>query len=165
MGADKTVLDTMKKAGEPLNAGKIADLSGLDRKEVDKAMKKLKAEGKATFKGKKVKIEDISNVKPGLRVIYTGDTKPCDNVVKISKEADLLIHDATFLEEDEGKAHADVKQAAKTAKQAKVKELILTHFSRRYATKDSIKELEDEAKKIFPNTRAADDFMRVKLKK
>ena len=39
------VLETMKQAGEPLNAGKIAELSGLDRKEVDKAMKHLKEEG------------------------------------------------------------------------------------------------------------------------
>lgn len=39
------VLETMKAAGEALNAGKIAELSGLDRKEVDKAMKELKAEG------------------------------------------------------------------------------------------------------------------------
>jgi biotin operon repressor len=39
------VLATMKEAGEPLNAGKIAELSGLDRKEVDKAMKQLKDEG------------------------------------------------------------------------------------------------------------------------
>ena len=39
------VLETMRQAGEPLNAGKIAELSGLDRKEVDKAMKELKAEG------------------------------------------------------------------------------------------------------------------------
>ena len=39
------VLSTMKQAGEPLNAGKIAELSGIDRKEVDKAMKALKEEG------------------------------------------------------------------------------------------------------------------------
>lgn len=39
------VLETMKAAGAPLNAGKIAELSGLDRKDVDKAMKELKAEG------------------------------------------------------------------------------------------------------------------------
>lgn len=39
------VLQTMKDAGEPLNAGKIAELAGLDRKEVDKAMKQLKDEG------------------------------------------------------------------------------------------------------------------------
>ncbi len=45
METKEKVLETMKNAGEPLNAGKIAELSGLDRKEVDKAMKQLKDEG------------------------------------------------------------------------------------------------------------------------
>ncbi len=44
MEAKELVLDAMKKAGVPLNAGKIVELTGLDRKEVDKAMKQLKAE-------------------------------------------------------------------------------------------------------------------------
>ena len=45
METKNTVLETLKATGEPLNAGKIAELSGLDRKEVDKAMKQLKEEG------------------------------------------------------------------------------------------------------------------------
>ncbi|MGN0001003.1 MAG: hypothetical protein ACI35U_06865 [Marinilabiliaceae bacterium] len=45
MEPKEKVLATMKEAGEPLNAGKIAELSGLDRKEVDKVMKQLKEEG------------------------------------------------------------------------------------------------------------------------
>jgi len=45
MEIKEKVLATMKAAGEPLNAGKIAEISGLDRKEVDKAMKQLKEEG------------------------------------------------------------------------------------------------------------------------
>lgn len=45
MEIKEKVLDTMRQAGEPLNAGKIAELGGLDRKEVDKAMKQLKEEG------------------------------------------------------------------------------------------------------------------------
>ena len=45
MEAKEKVLATMKEAGQPLNAGKITELSGLDRKEVDAAMKQLKAEG------------------------------------------------------------------------------------------------------------------------
>lgn len=45
MEAKEKVLAIMKEAGQPLNAGKIAELSGLDRKDVDKAMKELKAEG------------------------------------------------------------------------------------------------------------------------
>jgi ribonuclease Z len=127
-------------------------------------LKKLKKDGVAEYKGKKVKIEDVSNVKPGLRVVYTGDTKPCEAVIRIAKGADLLIHDATFAEEDEGKAHTDVKQAARIAKEAGVKQLILTHFSRRYATKEDIDKMEEAAKKIFPNTKAAYDFMKIKLK-
>jgi DNA-binding GntR family transcriptional regulator len=45
MEIKELVLEAMVKAGEPLNAGKIVDLTGLERKEVDKAMKKLKTEG------------------------------------------------------------------------------------------------------------------------
>lgn len=45
MEAKDKVLAAMKEAGEPLNAGKVAELTGLDRKEVDKAMKQLKEEG------------------------------------------------------------------------------------------------------------------------
>jgi len=124
-------------------------------------LKKLKKFGKADYKGKEVRIEQVSNVKPGLKVVYSGDTKPCDNMVKISENADLLVHDATFLEEEEGKAHADVKQAAKIAKKANVRKLVLTHISRRYTNP---KELEEEAKKIFKNTKIAYDFMKIKLK-
>jgi ribonuclease Z len=124
-------------------------------------LKKLKKYGRAEYKGKEVKIEDVATVKPGLKVVYSGDTKPCKNILKIAKDSDLLIHDGTFLEEDEGKAHADVKQAAKIAKDAGVKQLVLTHISRRYTDP---KELEQEARKVFKNTEIAHDFMKIKLK-
>jgi ribonuclease Z len=124
-------------------------------------LNKLKNSGKAEYKGKIVKIQNIANSKPGLKVVISGDTKPCENVVKLSSKSDLLIHDGTFLEEDEGKGHTDVKQAAKIAKKSKVKQLILTHISRRYT---DVKELEDKAKESFPNTKIAYDFMKVKIK-
>jgi len=124
-------------------------------------LKRLKKLGKIDYKGREVRIEEVANLKPGLKVVYSGDTKPCENMLEISKNADLLIHDGTFLEEEEGKAHADVKQAAKIAKEANVKQLILTHISRRYT---DARELEEEAKKIFPNTKVAFDFMKIKLK-
>lgn len=129
-------------------------------------LNKLKKHGEAEYKSKKIKIEDISNKKEGLKVVYTGDTKPCDTVVDISKDADLLIHDGTFLELDEskGKYHADVAEAAKIAKKADVKQLILTHLSRRY-NKDDINEMEERAKKVFLNTKVAHDFMKVELRK
>jgi ribonuclease Z len=124
-------------------------------------LEKLKEAKVWKYKGKEIKIEDVANLKKGLKVVYSGDTLPCENILKISDSADLLIHDATFLEEEEGKAHADVKQAAKIAKSANVKQLILTHISRRYQVPE---ELEREAKKIFPNTKVAYDFMKVRLK-
>jgi len=125
-------------------------------------LKKLKEKGQIDWKGKKVRLEDVGYVKKGLKVVYSGDTKPCTNIVKISKDADLLIHDGTFLEEDVGgKSHADVKEAAKLAKKANVRKLILTHISRRYT---DLKELEDQAKKIFKNSRIAYDFMKIRLK-
>ena len=125
-------------------------------------LKKLKKTGKLEYKGKKVKIEDVGYVKEGLKVVYSGDTRPCKNMVKISENADLLIHDGTFLEEDVGsKAHADIKEAAKLAKKANVKELILTHISRRYT---DLEELEEVAKKEFENSKVAYDFMKVQLK-
>jgi ribonuclease Z len=126
-------------------------------------LKVLKEEGKAEYKGKEIDIKDVAKVTSGLKVIYTGDTKPCENVVKISANADLLIHDGTFLEADEvnGKAHADVAEAAKIAKKAKVKQLILTNISRRYTDP---KEIETAAKKIFRSTKIAHDLMRIKIK-
>ncbi len=126
-------------------------------------LKKLKKYGKAEFKGKEIVLHEVATSKPGLKVVYTGDTKPCSNIVKISHLSDLLIHDGTFLEleESKGKAHADVKEAAKIAKQAKVKQLILTHISRRYTEPQK---LETEAKKVFSNTKVAHDMMKVKLK-
>ena len=108
-------------------------------------------------------MKDIATGKSGLKIVYSGDTKPCKTVEKISQGADLLIHDGTFLELEDakGKHHADVSQAAKLAKSAKVKQLILTHISRRYR---DIKPLETQARKFFKKTKIAHDFMKVNLK-
>ncbi|MGC9059233.1 MAG: ribonuclease Z [Candidatus Aenigmatarchaeota archaeon] len=131
-----------------------------------KWLKKIKEEGEVIVNGKKIRIEEIANLQRGLKVVYSGDTKPCDNMVELAKDADLLIHDATFLEEDEDveKYHSSVKDAAKIAKKANVKQLILTHISRRYQ-KEDVERLEKEAKEIFENTKVAYDFMKIVLKR
>jgi ribonuclease Z len=122
---------------------------------------KLKAKGSIDFKGKEVKMEDVAVVKNGMKVVYSGDTEPCSSVVEISKGADLLIHDATFVEKMDNRMHSGAADAAQAAKKAGVKFLILTHFSRRY---QDVKELEDEAKKVFEHTKAAKDFMKIELR-
>lgn len=126
-------------------------------------MKDLKSKGTAEYKGKKIKLKDVASGSPGLKVVYSGDTKPCRTVEKMAEKADLLIHDGTFLEVEaaKGKHHADVGQAAALAKKAKVKQLILTHISRRY--RDTAP-LEKEAKKLFKKTKIAHDFMKVEVK-
>ena len=94
-------------------------------------LKKLKKEGKAEYKGGMVKIEDVAKLNPGLKIVYTGDTKACKTVVKLAKDADMLIHDSTFLDADKekGQYHATTREAAEIAKKANVKQLILTHVS------------------------------------
>ncbi len=126
---------------------------------------KLKNDGFVVHKGKNVKLKDVSTTRVGRKITYSGDTTPCDNMVKLSKNADIMIHDSTFLEdivseEKRRKSHSSVDEVAEIAKRAEVKKLILTHFSRRY---NSLKDFETSAKKIFPDTITAKDFMRVKL--
>lgn len=123
---------------------------------------KLKEKGEVVFKGKKIRLKDVGIVKKGLKVAYTGDTKATPNLVKIGKGADILIHDATFEAEKENRMHSGAKEAGNTAKKAGVKKLILTHFSRRYV---STKPLVEEAQKVFKNTEAAKDLMKIKLKR
>lgn len=131
-----------------------------------KWLKKLKKLGKCRIKGKEVKIEEVATLKKGFKIVYTGDTKPCSNVVKISRDADLLIHDGTFFEDlaDKKPAHASFKQAVEIAKKANAKHLILTNISRRYQ-EEELRKMEEEAKKLFPNAIIARDFMQVILKR
>ncbi|MBI1972185.1 MAG: ribonuclease Z [Candidatus Aenigmarchaeota archaeon] len=126
---------------------------------------KLKEEGSVVHRGTKIKLEDVSTTRLGRKIVYSGDTTPCGNMIKISENADILIHDSTFLEdvvseEKRRKSHSSVDEVAEIAKKAGVKKLILTHFSRRY---HSLKDFETSAKKIFPDTITAKDFMRVKM--
>lgn len=122
---------------------------------------KLKEKGEVMFKGQLVKLEDVGELSSGIKVVYSGDTMMCSNLEKISKDANLLICDATFDEEKEGRMHSGAKEAAKMAKKAKTKNLVLTHFSRRYM---DVKPLLEDAKKIFPNTLAAEDYMMLNVK-
>ncbi|MFH1443461.1 MAG: ribonuclease Z [Candidatus Micrarchaeota archaeon] len=116
----------------------------------------IQEKGELTLNGKKIKLADVTFPKYGKKVVYTGDTLPTASIHKASKEVDLLIHDATFLdaqkESAKEKFHATVKEAAETAKKAGVKKLVLTHFSNRY---DNLELLLKEAKAIFENSDVA----------
>jgi len=123
---------------------------------------KLKKFGAIELNGKTIKLADVADLRKGIKAVYSGDTKPCKNLDNLARDADVLIHDATFETERADKMHSGAREAAKTAKQAGVEKLILTHFSRRYV---DVKPLLEEARKVFKNTMVAEDFMKIVLKR
>ena len=87
--------------------------------------------------------------RPGRTVVYTGDTHPCDSTVEVAAGCDMLIHEATFSEEEVERAqrtgHSTAAQAGEIAKRAGARQLVLTHFSARYSERTFV--LESEAKR------------------
>jgi len=102
----------------------------------------------------------------GRKIVYSGDTQPCAEMVKFSAKADVLIHDSTFDASRKEKAHetghSTSYQAAEVAKQAKVHCLILTHISTRYR---DTKVLKTGATQIFENVIVAEDLMIMEVEK
>jgi len=105
----------------------------------------------------------VGGPRPGRKLVYTGDTRPCATVVAAAAGADLLVHEATFGEDERVRAletgHSTAAQAAEVARQAGVRRLILTHISPRY-TRDA-PELLAEAKAVFPESVVARDGLTV----
>tara|TARA_Y100000310_G_scaffold343131_1_gene449366 strand:- start:1445 stop:2338 length:894 start_codon:yes stop_codon:yes gene_type:complete len=117
-----------------------------------------------THKGKKISPKDVMYEIPGKSFVYITDTRPCKGAETLAKEVDVLIIESTFKEDLQEKAiefsHLTTKEAALIGNRSGAKKIILTHFSQRYKY---VKELEDEAKQYFPEIKAAEDFMKVKL--
>ncbi len=122
-------------------------------------MGELKERGKIKHKGREIRLDDVSDITEGRKIVYSGDTLPVKTVRRLSEGADLLIHDATFAEETSHK-HSSAKDAGKLAKEANVKKLLLTHYSRRY--KD-LKPLKEAAEEYHGNVEAAKDLMKIKV--
>jgi ribonuclease Z len=96
--------------------------------------------------------------RPGRRIVLSGDTAPCDAIRLAAAGADLLVHEATFTDEELDRAqdtlHSTARQAAEVAAEADVRLLALTHLSPRYGGA----EIRDEARAVFPNTVVPRDF-------
>ncbi len=112
----------------------------------------------------------VGPTRPGRTVVFSGDTGPAPELVGLAQGADLLIHEATYSEQDrelaDRAAHATATLAAEVARDAGVQALLLTHFSARYEGGESEVNLETlltEARAIFPETRLAYDFLRVSV--
>lgn len=100
----------------------------------------------------------------GRIVAILGDTRYCENSIELAKDADLLVHEATFAAGEEGMAHeyfhSTTAQAADVAIKSRAKKLCLTHISSRYDRLAS-KELLEEARGFFANTELAEDFKEI----
>lgn len=126
-----------------------------------KQLKIIKEKGSIKVGNKIIKLSQIARKKEGRKIVYSGDTLAYEKLFQIAENADILIHDGTFVEPEESRAHSSIQDVAKLAKKYGVKKLILTHFSRRYK-KD--KELIDAVKPIFKNAIIAEDLMKITLK-
>lgn len=93
----------------------------------------------------------VGEPRPGRRVVYTGDTRPTDATVAAADDADLLIHDATFADDNAGRAgqtaHSTGRRAGQIAAAAGAKRLALVHISSRYAA--SAAPIERQAREAF----------------
>jgi ribonuclease Z len=115
--------------------------------------------------GRMVGPEDVLGpLKPGLRLVHIGDTGRIEDLVAPCKDADALIVESTYLDEEAEMAtqfsHLTARMAAQLALKAGVRELYLTHLSRRYREKDVLA----EAQSFFPSVHVARDFDVFKIK-
>ena len=116
--------------------------------------------------GKKIKPNMVLGPpRKGRKIVISGDTKPLDEMINFSKNADILIHEATFDSNFEDVAgeygHTTAAQAAEIAKKSNVGKLFLSHISPRYLDNHII---ENEAKIIFKNTIVPKDFQEFDIK-
>ena len=107
----------------------------------------------------------VGPTRPGRRVVFTGDARPSEATVEAARDADLLVHEATFSDEEQQRAadtgHSTAREAATVAATANVKQLALTHLSARYSMNAG--DLLKEAKEVFENTVIARDGMEIEV--
>ena len=116
--------------------------------------------------GHKVKPDEVLGpLERGAKLVVVGDTGKTDDLIDVCRGADGLVIESTYTEEEAELAaqfsHLTARQAAELAVKAGVKQLILTHLSRRYREKDVLV----EAQAVFPNTSVARDFDNYQIKR
>ncbi|PRQ03845.1 Ribonuclease BN [Enhygromyxa salina] len=131
-------------------------------------IKQLQREGSVEVEGRRVELADVGVPRRGQVVAFVMDTRLCDNAFELARGADMLICESTYLREDTDRArdngHLTAEQAAQIAKEAGVKTLVLTHFSRRY---ERTAPFLAEAREVFTEGEivAARDFDVLKMPK
>lgn len=155
-GADSLGFVFEEKSRRPFLAEK-ADALGVPFGPERKAL--VNGESITLSDGKRIAPEDVlGDWEKGSKLVVVGDTGRIDNLVEVCKDADLLVIESTYLDEEAEMAgqfsHLTAKMGAELAQKAGVKKLVLTHLSRRYRGKDVLA----EAQTVFQNTVVARDF-------
>jgi ribonuclease Z len=131
-----------------------------------RAIKDLIQQGSLEVDGRTVRLEDVSVHKPGQSMAFVMDTRLCDGAFELAENVDLLVIESTYLssEEREARAHGHLtaRQAARIAKEAGAKRVVLTHFSQRYG---SLKPFLAEARALHDDVHAVRDGDRVPVPK
>jgi ribonuclease Z len=119
----------------------------------------LEEKGEILIGDHKISLSEVSYIKRGDVLAVAIDTLPCLALVDLARGAKLFLCESTYLESHRDLAeknyHLTAKQAAEIAKSAGAEKLILTHFSARYQDSEDFAR---EARSIFPNAHAAEDF-------
>jgi len=130
----------------------------------DLMFNELKKNGKININNNIIKLSDITYVVNGKKIVYATDTRPSIGTVNAAKNADLLIHEATYDESKKNLAkermHSTAAEAAKIAKKANCKKLALFHISSRYKNDDILK---TESTVIFKNSFIPKDGMTIEI--
>ena len=116
--------------------------------------------------GRQILPDDVlGEERKGTRLVHVGDVGRTEDLLDVCQDADALVIESTYLEEEASMArdfaHLTARMAAQLATQANVKNLILTHISRRYREKDVIA----EAREFFPGAIVARDFDDFQIKR
>ena len=102
--------------------------------------------------------------RPGRKIVISGDTRPSEALIEAAKGADVLVHEATvasgLISDAREYGHSTAAEAAEVARRSEAKRLYLYHLSSRY---DEASELEEEARKVFPDSYVAEDLMVVQV--
>ncbi len=136
--------------------------AGMGFSQNDKMFGVIKEKGSCVVAGRRVREEDISVRTAGRKIVYSGDTEICDNLVRLAEGADILIQDCTYIDEqgeDRPHCHASFPEILRMTSDLGIKKVILTHFSRKYGETGKVR-------KMFagnPVFEAAEDFYSITL--
>lgn len=122
----------------------------------------IEEKGSVIIGGRKITLDEVTGlVRPGKKIVFSSDTLPCERVVQEATDCDLLVHEATYIHEEDrqGTYHTTVQEACEIAHRARAKQLVLTHVSQRYEEEDILR----EAQAHFEPVIVASDFLQIEI--